>query len=125
MSARSVTREQPLVAVVGTVPLVCEALDAVLDEIAEVRFFPAERGATDGLLRELVPDAVVVDNAEDAAAAEAFAREWNAPLVHLMLREQRMRVLGETGWEEREDGEVSPEAIRNVLVGGLFGRQAA
>jgi hypothetical protein len=122
MNTELETREQPLVAVVCTVPLLEEALSAVLENIAEVRAFPADGGDTPGLLRSLQPDAVVVDTTEEAEAAADFAREAESPLVCILLREQKLRVLQNGGWEELEDDGASPEAIRNILVGGIFGR---
>jgi hypothetical protein len=115
----------PLVAVVCKVPLLCEALVAALDSIAEVRRFPAGRGDLGGLLRWLRPDAIVVDTEEEAGEAEAFARESGSPLVHVSLADRKIRVLGEGGWEEPHHGDASPEAIRNAIVGSLLARSPA
>ena len=112
----------PLVAVICKVPLLCEALSAALDAIAEVRHFPAGRGDVAGLLRWLRPDAVVVDTEEEAADAEDFARKTGAPLVFVSLVERKVRLLRNGGWEEPQNGDASPEAIRNIIVGGTFGR---
>ena len=113
----------PLVAVVCAVPLLSEALSAILDSIAEVRSFPAHGGDTSGLLRSLGPDAIVVDTEEEAENAAPFARERGLALVHVLLRERRLRVLSGDGemWEERDNGGASPEAIRNILVGAIYG----
>lgn len=112
---------QPLVAVLCAVPLLGEGLASVLDDIAEVRTLPAGRGDTDGLLRSLRPDAVVVDTDEEALAAEDYARASQAPLVHILLRDGKLRLFGLTGWVVRDEGGASTEEIRNILVGGIFG----
>lgn len=115
------TRSQPLVAVLSSVPMLVEALAHTLEDIAEVRVFPAGRGDTLGLLRSLAPEAIVVDDEGEAEAAATFAREADAPLVLVSYRDEHLLVLTDAGWEEGED-DVSAEGIRNALVGGLFGR---
>ena len=101
-----------------------EALTSSLEGIAAVRPFPTGRGDTDGLLRALRPDAVVVDTDEEAAAASSFARETNSPLIHISLVRRKLRVLKGGNWEEFEQRYASPEAIRNAIVGGLWGTSA-
>src|SRR5438046_3126861 len=66
-------RRQPLVAVLFSVPLLCEAIASALDDIAEVRTFPARRSDTVGLLRSLQPDAVVVDDPIEALELRRWA----------------------------------------------------
>jgi hypothetical protein len=122
MTASVETGARPLVAVICRVPLIGEALASTMDPIADVQPFPADGGDTDGLLRSLQPDAVVVDCDEEAKAAEAYARDTDAPLVCVHVRQDRIRVYANGAWETR-DGGVSPEEIRNVLVGGIFGRR--
>lgn len=112
----------PLVAIVSGVPMLREALRNALDGIAEVRGFPAGQGDTAGVLRSLCPDAVVVDSEEEAESVAAFARETNSPLVLVSYRDEVVKVLGDSGWEESDDVGVTPEGIRNVLVAGIFGR---
>jgi hypothetical protein len=112
-------RSEPLVAVVCRVPLLYEALTAALDGIASVRRFPAG-GGTSGLLRALRPDAVIVDSQEEADEAAVFARESSAPLVHVSLRDRTVRTLQDGRWEQA-DGDASPEAIRNIIAGSLYG----
>jgi hypothetical protein len=117
---------EPLVALICEVPLLAEALAASLEGIAEVRAFPAELEDANGLLRSLQPDAVVVDTAKQASVAAVFAREARVPLVHVLLRVSKLRVLQDGEWESSEGAEgASPEAIRNALVAGIFGRQPA
>jgi hypothetical protein len=115
------SRNLPLIAIVSGVPMLREALRNALDGIAEVKGFPAG-GDTAGLLRSLRPDAVVVDSEDEAESVAAFARESNSPLVLVSYRDEVVKVLGDSGWEESDDVGVSPEGIRNVLVAGIFGR---
>jgi hypothetical protein len=112
---------EPLVAVVCRVPLLSEALAAALEGIACVRTFPAGRGDTAGLLRALAPDAVVVDSESEAHQAAAFARETHSPLLHVSLRDQTLRTFADGRWRQVEE-DPSPEAIRNAVVGGIFGQ---
>jgi hypothetical protein len=113
-------RAEPLVAVVCRVPLVFEALTAALEGIADVRPFPAGRADTAGLLRALAPDAVVVDSEAEARDAEAFVRETESLLVHISLADETLRTFKDGRWHEPEHA-ASPEAIRNAVVGGIFG----
>lgn len=113
---------QPLVAVLSRAPLVSEGIAAALDGLADVRHFAAD-GDTDGLLRSVLPDAVVVDSAERAEAAVHFAREADTPLLHLSLREQRLRIYGREGWREDVSHGASSEGIRNALAGALYRRE--
>ena len=110
---------QPLVAVLYSVPLLCEALDAALASIAEVRAFPAGRDSL-GLLRAVRPDAVVVDDAGEAEAVRRWAKRHRLPLVHVELRERKIRVLRDGAWEECPG--TSAESIRNVLARSFYGR---
>ncbi|HEX6490719.1 MAG TPA: hypothetical protein VF002_05035 [Gaiellaceae bacterium] len=114
---------QALVAAVCKVPLLGEALAASFEGIAELRSFPGELEDIDGLLRSLHPDAVVVDSRSQAAQAEPYARASQAPLVHVLLREQKLRVLRNGDWEADDSDGASAEAIRNAVVAGLYGRQ--
>lgn len=114
------TRALPLVAVVSAVPMLREAL-ADLDEIVEVHGFPAGRD-TAGLLRWLAPDAVVVDSELEAEEATAYARESGAPLLRISYADAKVYVLETSGWVERAGAGLSPEDIRNIVVGSLFGR---
>ena len=113
------TARQPLVAVLYSVPLLCEALDSALENIAHVQAFPAHCGDTVGLLRAIRPDAIVVDDPDEAEYARRWAKRHDVPLVHVALREQKIRVLRDGGWEERRG--TTAEAIRNALAGALYG----
>jgi hypothetical protein len=113
-------KRQPLVALLYSVPLLHEALLATLDSIAEVEAFPAGRGDVTGLLRSVRPDAIVVDDAIEADEAVPWAKRHQTPLVHVSLREQKIRVLRNGQWEESVG--TGAETIRNVLAGSLYGR---
>jgi hypothetical protein len=113
---------KPMIAVLSRGPLVSEAIAAAVDGLADVRHFSSD-GDTDGLLRSLLPDAVVVDSGERADAAVAFARELDTPLLHILLRERRLRIYGREGWREDLRDGTSSEGIRNALAGALYGRQ--
>jgi hypothetical protein len=110
---------QPLIAVLCRAPIVGEAIHAEFATIADVREFPAGAGDTPGLLRMLRPDAVVVDDEAEALEAAEFARETNSPLVHLSLRDHKVRLLQDGSWEERENGS-SAHTVRNLIVGAIF-----
>jgi hypothetical protein len=116
-----VSEARPLVAVVSRVPILSEGVAAALGDVAEVRIFPAE-GDTPGLLRSVRPDAVVVDDAEQAEQAVLFANDEGAPLLHISLRDRRLRIYGRDGWEESADEGASPEGIRNAIAGALYGK---
>lgn len=125
MSPRGSWKEngaRPLVAVVCSVPLLGEAVEAALD-FAEVRVFSERGGNVIELLRWLRPDGVVVDSERAAAVVTAYAREHDLPVVHVSPRDPTMRVLRAGQWELVDDGDgPTPEAIRNVIAGALFAR---
>ena len=113
-------RIQPLVAVLYSVPLMCEALSWALDGIAEVRTFPAGRGDTTGLLQSVSPDAVVVDDPAEAEAALDWTKRNERPLVHVSLRDQTIRVLDDGVWVASPG--VTAQCIRNAVAGSMYGR---
>jgi hypothetical protein len=115
-----VSVRQPFVAVLYSVPMLCEALSSALENVADVKAFPAHRGDTVGLLRSVRPDAVVVDDPDEAESARPWAKRHGIPLVHVDLRERTMRVLGHDGWEESPAR--TAESIRNVLAGSIYAR---
>jgi hypothetical protein len=114
---------EPLVAVLYSVPLLFEAISSSLDEIAEVHGFPARRGDPVGLLRAVAPDAVVVDDPVEAEAVSGWAKEQEVPLVHVRLRERKLRLLRHGEWQESIGA--SADAIRNVIAGSLYARDPA
>jgi hypothetical protein len=111
---------QPLVAVLYSVPLLCEALSSALDEIAHVQAFPAGRD-TVGLLRSIRPDAIVVDDPDEAESARRWARRHHVPLVRVGLREQTIDILRNGDWDQRPCP--TAETIRNALAESLYGRR--
>src|SRR5436190_19648775 len=122
-SADAAAERLPLVAVFCRVGILYEALSPVLGTIAEVRQFPGQGGDTAGLLHWLRPDAIVVASPEEADEAMTFASEAQAPLVQVRLRERKLLVLRNGDWEEPESGGASAEAIRNIVLGGIYGRR--
>lgn len=115
------TKGQPRIAVLYSVPLLCEALLSALENIAEVQTFPARRGDTVGLLRSVQPDAVVVDDADEADEAQRWTKRHHLPLVFISLRDRKIKVLRNGTWEESSG--TSAESIRNVLAGSIYGRE--
>jgi hypothetical protein len=109
---------QPLVAVLYSVPLLCEAIASALDNIAEVRTFPARRGDMVGLLHSLQPDAVVVDHPIEALELQGWADSHDVPLLEICLRERKIRVLRNGEWEESSGA--SAESIRNSIAGAIY-----
>ena len=122
MSDERSNSPKPLVVAVCAVPLLQEALTATLEDIAEVQSFPAHRGDTVGLLRSLKPDAVVVDAEDEAEAAASFGHESNSPVLHISLKDRKLRLLRNGDWEDAGNGGTSSEEIRNILAASLFAR---
>jgi hypothetical protein len=120
---RNVSARQPLVAVICTVPLLGEAIASALDSIADVRTFPGRRRDVVGLLSSVRPDAVVVDDPIEAAEARSWAQSQDLPLVHICLRQRKLRVLRNGEWEETLGA--SAESIRNVIAGSMYARSGA
>ncbi len=116
-------QDQPRIALLYSVPLLREALLEVFEDIAEVQAFPAARGDTTGLLRSVSPDAVVVDNADEAENAAPWAKLHGLPLVFISLRERKIKLLKNGGWEESPGTDA--ETVRNLLAGSMFRREGA
>jgi hypothetical protein len=112
---------QPLVAFVCRAPVLSEALAASLAHVANVRTFPAGRPDPVGLVRALRPDALVVDDREEAERLAPYARSARTPLVLIAAEANELRVLGPEGWNVVSYGD-GIEGIRNLLVAHLFGR---
>jgi hypothetical protein len=111
----------PVVLAVTRTPLLNETLEAALDGIAVLRRLPAGLSDLDDLLRHIGPDAVVVDSEEGAAGLAAAAGECAIPLVHISLETRELRVLRDRGWHAFPAWETSPNSIRNVLIGEMYG----
>jgi hypothetical protein len=118
-------RDEPLVAVVCAVPLLGEALRDALDGLAECKVIPARETDLSGLLRSLQPDAIVVDDEDEAVAAASYSRFARIPLVHVSLRAQSLSVLEDGRWRSGDERDATPEGVRNLIAGGLYGRKAA
>jgi hypothetical protein len=116
--------QRPLVALVCRVPILCEALTGALEEVATVQSF-SPSDDTGGLLRSLRPDGVVVDSDDEAAQAADYAREFGATVVLIALDDRVLRVLEDGEWHEQPGVAASSEGVRNVLVGGIFGKGRA
>src|SRR3954471_16281565 len=115
-------RKRPLVAVVCVVPLLGEAMMSAL-EFAEVRSFSERGGDITGLLEWLRPDAVVVDDAENAERAAVYAGQHATPLLHICVKTRTLRLFYGGEWHAIATGEgPTPEVIRNVVAGVLFAR---
>lgn len=115
------TAAQPLVAFVCRAPVLSEALAASLALVADVRSFPAGRPDPEGLIRALRPDAIVVDDGDEADRLAPYARAARTPLVLIAAHANELRVLGENEWNVVSYGD-GIEGIRNLLVAQLFGR---
>jgi hypothetical protein len=112
---------QPLVAFVCRAPVLSEALAASLALVANVRTFPAGRPDPVGLVRALRPDAMVVDDDDEAERLAPYARSARTPLILIDAEANQLRVLGTDGWDVVSYGD-GIEGIRNLLVAQLFGR---
>jgi hypothetical protein len=95
-------------------------------EFAEVRSFAESGGDVDGLLDWLQPDALIVDSSAAAEAATSYARKHDLPLIYVSVRDRTLHLFRGGEWEEISNGEgPTPETIRNVVAGALFGRGPA
>lgn len=116
---------RPLVAVVCDVPLLGEAVRSTI-EFADVQTFAARNGNLDGLLRWLRPDAVIVDSADGAEQATAFAAEHDLEVLHVSVESQMLRLYRKGAWHIVGTGDgPTPDMIRNVVAGALFQRKGA
>lgn len=122
MTANPQSTSRPLVVALCSVPLLHEGLEVALGEIADVRVFPANGNDTVGLLRMLRPDAIVVDDADQAETAAAYAGEASSTLLHISLKERRLRILRRGGWEDAGNGSTSPEELRNIVIASMLAR---
>jgi hypothetical protein len=119
----AIDRDEPLVAVVCAVPLLGEAMLAALEGLADVKVIPARQPELGGLLKSLQPDAIVVDDEEEAAVAATYARFARVPVIQIDLRAGRLRLLQDGNWITPEEHDASPETVRNLVAGGIYGRR--
>jgi hypothetical protein len=125
MSATSNMRRQasaarPLVLALTATPLLTDLLRDQLDEVATVRNLPAGSVDLGGLVRHTVPDALVIDSAQNAAELSAVAHELSVPLVQILLPSRQIRLFRDGRWDPVPLSIESPTTIRNVLLGELF-----
>ena len=118
-----VEREEPLVVAVVAVPLLGEAMTAALEGLAECTVIPARQPELGGLLKSLQPDAIVVDDEEEAAVAATYARFARVPGIRVSIRDSRVQVLEDGIWIRPEEHDASPETIRNLVAAGIYGRR--
>lgn len=122
---RPTENTRPFVAVVCSVPLLGEAMEAALD-FAHVQSFSAAGGDIKGLLGWLRPDALIVDDEACAAEALTLARELQLPVLYVSVRAHALRLFRSGAWEDVDSGSgPEPEVVRNVLAGVLFARRGA
>jgi len=116
-------RDEPLVAVVCVVPLLGEAIEGALEGLAEVKVVPARRPELGGLLKSLQPDAIVVDDEDEATVAATYARFARVPVIHVGLRTSTLRLLHDGAWVTPDEHDASPETVRNLIAAGIYGRR--
>jgi hypothetical protein len=112
---------EAVVLAVTATPLLTQSLAAALEGVAVLRRFPAGIADLDGLVRHIRPDALVVDCDEEAGELTAVAGELSLPLVHVSLQTQQLRVFRDQTWSAFPSWGTSPNAIRNVLLGEIYG----
>jgi hypothetical protein len=110
----------PLVLTLTATPLLTDLLRDLLDEVAEIRHFPAGSADLQGLVRHTMPDAVILDGDEDALELSDVADELSVPLIQILLSAHEIRVFRDGRWHPSTLPIESPTTIRNVLVGELF-----
>jgi hypothetical protein len=111
-------RTRPLIAVLSRVPLFVEALRAAFKGIADVQSVSADDVEAAGLVRAFHPDAVIIEG------AELDVTDLAVPCVRVKLKSEQVSILRAGGWQTL-DIELTPEAIRNVAVGALYGGDSA
>lgn len=113
---------RPLVVVVCGAPLLGEAIGSALAWLADVRAYPAGRGATARFLESARPDGIVLD--AEVEEAESYARTAGVPLVRVRLGDHKLDVLTADGWDVLDNPADSAEVIADVLAGAVVGRKA-
>jgi hypothetical protein len=114
--AVSPARTRPLVAVLSCVPLFVEAISAAFEGVADVAAVAPDDLLAHGLISAYSPNAAIVEG-DGNTAPDVEPCVW----VDLTRREVSLRRDG--NWI-RLDVDLSPEAIRNVVVAELYGGEA-
>ncbi len=109
-------RSRPLVVTISRVPIFYEAVAGLLRDRATVHALKPVGRDTEVVLRAIDPDAVIVDNLQDAQAAAESALEQGFPIVHVSSEDSVLRVLGPSGcWSEQGLPPMGSEAFWNIL----------
>jgi len=111
-------RTRPLIAVLSRIPLFIEALAATFEGIADVQGVAADNAEVSGLVRAYRPDVVVAEPDVADSVDPLF------PCVRIDLRAHELAVRDDGSWQ-RLEVELSPEAIRNVVVARIYGGEVA
>jgi hypothetical protein len=115
-------RSRPLVVTISEVPIFYEAVAGALRDGATVQALKPVGGDTDVVLRAIDPDAVIVDNAQDAQAALVSALEQGFPVIHISSQDSVLRVLGPSGsWSEQGLPPMGSGAFWNILRATTLG----
>lgn len=117
MTAASV-RTRPLIAVLSRVPIFVEAVAGAFSGIADVQAVSSDDVQAQGLVRAFHPDAVVAEG----ETAELVDDRVPCLRVDFDLQELHIR---DGGTWRLLDVDLSPEAIRNVLVASLYGGEVS
>lgn len=110
-------RPLPLVAVVSRVPLFVEALRAAFDGIADIHVIRPDDPGVEGFLDALAPDALIVEG------PDSLNRPEDVPILQVDLERGGVCVRTGGNWETISV-DLSPEAIRNAVVGTMLGSRA-
>lgn len=108
-------RTRPLIAVLSRVPLFVEAVNAAFEGIADVQPVLAAELQAHGLVRAFRPNAVILEGVEAGEFVDP-----SIPCVRVDLEAQKVDMRLSGVWTS-VDIELSPEAIRNVVVAALYG----
>jgi hypothetical protein len=115
-------RSRPLVVTISELPIFYEAVAGTLGDRATVQALRPVGRDTEVVLRAIDPDAVIVDNAQDAQAAVESALEQGFPIVHISSQDSVLRVLGPSGsWSEWGMSPMGSEALWNILRSTTLG----
>ena len=112
---------EALVVAITATPLLSETIAEALDGVAVVGRFPPDLEGLEGLVDHIRPDGLIVDRDDTADQLAEAAAKLSIPLVHISLLSQQLRVLRGGNWSNFSSYGTSPDALRNVLVGAIYG----